>query len=124
MAGAWDEDGVFSHDDLFARRDSPSEPLSHLVESVERLRAKTIPQAYFWLTSPQVPHSTIFMPDGKGGGFVLIGRVFKMAEGIDPQVVLTKRKKHGRTRSPCYSIGKIADCYIIRMKTGVTSSKQ
>lgn len=97
---AWGEDTVFSHDQLFKPSPPPSFPLSHLVESVERLRTKKIPQAYFWLMSPQVSDSTIFVPDGKGGGFVVIGRVFALPDGVDPQVELTRINKERPASKP------------------------
>ena len=70
--------------------DSPTEPLSHLVESVERLRSKDIPQAYFWLLSPQAPNSTIFFPDTKGGAYILIGRVVKLPKDADAKNALAE----------------------------------
>lgn len=70
--------------------ESPNEPLSHLIESVERLRNKNIPQAYFWLQSPQVPNSTIFFPDTRGGAFVLIARTVKLPNDADAKSVLAE----------------------------------
>ena len=52
--------------------DKDSEPFSYLVDAVVKLKARTIPQAYFFLGSPQVPDSTVFTPDTKNGGFVMI----------------------------------------------------
>lgn len=71
---------VFSHaaDPI---TESATEPLSHLVESVERLRGKDIPQAYFWLLSPQAPNSAIFFPDTRGGAFILIAQIMKLPKG-------------------------------------------
>ncbi len=70
--------------------DSATEPLSHLVESVERLRSKKISQAYFWLLSPQVPNSTIFFPDTRGGAFILIARIMKLPKGAEAETALTE----------------------------------
>src|SRR3954453_6423223 len=55
--------------------------LDYLVQAVGRLKGKTIPQAYFWLGSPQIPDSTIFAPDTKGGAFVIIVRNRRLADG-------------------------------------------
>lgn len=70
--------------------DSATEPLSHLIESVERLRSRSIPQAYFWLLSPQAPNSTIFFPDTQGGALILIGRVVRLPKGNDAKTVLAE----------------------------------
>ena len=56
--------------------------LEQLVEAVQTLKGKTIPEAYFWLGSPQVPPSTIFAPDTKGRGFVIIARNSRQNETL------------------------------------------
>ena len=76
-----------------AIKDSPTKPLSHLVESVERLRTKDIPQAYFWLQSPQLPNSTIFFPDTRGGAYILIGLVMKLPKEADAKKALAELSK-------------------------------
>jgi hypothetical protein len=73
--------------------DTDTESLSHLVEAVERLRSKEIPQAYFWLQSPQVPNSAIFFPDTKGGAFILIARVMKLPRGANAESALAEIRK-------------------------------
>ena len=60
--------------------DRDTAPFTYLVEAVVKLKAKTIPQAYFWLGSPQVPDSTIFTPDTKKGGFVMIVKKARLAD--------------------------------------------
>jgi len=46
-------------------------------------KAKTIAQAYFWLGSPQVPDSTIFTPDTKNGGFVMIVKKARLPDNSE-----------------------------------------
>ena len=49
-----------------------TEKFEYLEKAIVKLRKKTIPEAYFWLGTPQAPNSTMFIPDTKGGGFVII----------------------------------------------------
>ena len=76
-----------------SKSDTATEPLRHLIQAVESLRTKTIPQAYFWLDSPQAPNSTIFFPDTDGGAFVLIARFVKLPNGADAEAALAELKK-------------------------------
>ena len=91
-AGALAENEVFKFDPELSP-DTAAEPLSHLIQGVEKLRTKKIPEAYFWLSSPQVPNSTIFFPDTKGGAFILIVRVMRLPEGADAAAALVEIKK-------------------------------
>jgi len=83
---SWADDKVFPEE-------SKMDSLSHLIETIEKLRTKKIPQAYFLLQSPQVPSSTIFFPDTKGGAFILIGRVIKLPEGADAKTTFAEITK-------------------------------
>ena len=47
-------------------------PLSHLIDSVQDLRSKRIPQAYFLLESPNTSARYLFFPDTKGGAYILL----------------------------------------------------
>jgi len=60
-----------------------SAPFSYLVDAVVKLKAKTVAQAYFWLGSPQVPDSTIFTPDTKNGGFVMIVKKARLPDNSE-----------------------------------------
>lgn len=57
--------------------------LEDLLHAVKTLKSKTIPQAYFWLGSPGIPDSTLFVPDTKGGAFVIITKGTKAPEGTE-----------------------------------------
>jgi hypothetical protein len=84
--GAWADDEVLPEE-------SKGEPLSHLIEAIEILRTKKIPQAYFLLQSPHIPNSTIFFPNTNGGAFILIGRVIKIPEETDAKTRLAEITK-------------------------------
>ena len=63
--------------------DQDTAPFSQLVDAVVKLKAKTIAKAYFWLGSPQVPDSTIFTPDTKNGGFVMIVKKARLPDNSE-----------------------------------------
>lgn len=66
--------GWFCTDVPAANQSQDTARLQDLMDAVQTLKGKTIVEAFFWLGSPQVPPSTIFAPDTKGGGYVVIAR--------------------------------------------------
>lgn len=89
------------------------EPLSHLIKSIEDLRSKKIPQAYFLLQSPNVTNDAVFFPDTKGGAYILIGRLDKPSEKaswlhlkkvLKPWAVPPKGIKHLADSNPFWTI--------------------
>jgi hypothetical protein len=53
-----------------------------LVSAVQQLRLKTIPEAYFLLSSPRLSHSLTFAPDTRGGAYVLILKDAPFPDGL------------------------------------------
>jgi hypothetical protein len=45
-----------------------------LSKEIAALRKKTIPEAYFWLSSRYLPGAITFAPDARGGAFVFVVR--------------------------------------------------
>lgn len=63
--------------------------LPYLELSINKLKKTDIVQAYFHLESPQVPESTMFLPDTRGGGFVVIVKVWDNG-GDSPHIFYKK----------------------------------
>jgi len=56
-------------------------PLAQLAKAIERLRTSKAPETFFLLDSPQLPASTVFRPDTKGGAYLVIARRLKTSNG-------------------------------------------